>query len=245
MTTEPIPSNRDRKLLERLTVALGEPTVAANRFWVEGTYPWIVFGTIVGVGILRSALGGVVGILLGFLIARVVTFRRAPGFSLSSLVAITSTRIIVIKGSRPTGKLLGEWPVNTVRVSWRHKALTNAFVFDFPDGRHVRLENSGLGARKRADNLVAHLDALGILTESVEPARVQTDDHGDLADPAFAKRTLVTLAITAAISAVGVLVLRHDQNFWFWVSVIGLVFSAPMFVVVALDHVADYGPPNE
>jgi hypothetical protein len=158
-------SNRDRKLLERLSVTLGEPAVAAHRFWVEGSYPWYLLGIVVGIGILQGALGAVLGIGLGYVLARLITYRRAPGLGQTSLVALTPTRVIIFKGTRPTGSRLGEWPVNRVRASWRRKRLTNAFTFDLPDGRHVRLESWGFGARKGADNLVAHLRSLGALTD--------------------------------------------------------------------------------
>jgi hypothetical protein len=158
-------SNRDRKLLERLSQTLGEPTVAAHRFWVEGSYPWYLLGVIVGIGVLQGALGALLGIGLGYLLARLITFRRAPGLGQTSLVALTPTRVVIFKGTRPTGKRLGEWPINTVRASWRRKTLTNAFAFDLTDGRHIRLESWGFGARKGADNLVSHLRALGILAE--------------------------------------------------------------------------------
>jgi hypothetical protein len=159
-------SNRDRKLLERLTTVFGEPVVAAHRFWIEGSYPWYLLGIALGVGVLRGALGALIGVALGYAIARLVTYRRAPGLGATTLVALTATKVVFIRGTRATGKRAGEWPVGQVRASWRRKTLTNAFAFDVPGGRHLRLESWGLGARRGAENLVAHLRANGMLAET-------------------------------------------------------------------------------
>jgi hypothetical protein len=158
-------SNRDRKLLERLSTAFGEPVIAAHRFWTEGSYPWYLIGIAVGVGVLQGALGALIGLAVGYAIARLVTSRRAPGLGATTLVALTVTKVVFIRGTRATGKRVGEWPVTQVRASWHRKRLTNAFAFDVPDGRHLRLESWGLGARRGADNLVTHLRANGMLTE--------------------------------------------------------------------------------
>jgi len=144
----PIGSRRQRKLNERTAAAIGEPVLAANTLWVEGTMPYLVLGLAVGVGVLQGVLGALIGIGIGYLIARLLTRRRSVGFPFATVIAVTATHLYAMRVSFWSGRpqadhQLGKWPLAQVPMDVRRKRLTTAVALSLPDGRRVRLEKSG------------------------------------------------------------------------------------------------------
>lgn len=161
MTHDSLLSRRERKLIERASVALGEPVAAAGAFRVEGTLPWYFAGILVGLGLLQGVLGALIGLGLGALVARLATRHRARGFGFTTIIAVTATQLHAIKASFWTGRpvadgRIGSWPLAAITMGVRYKRLTTAVSLELPDGRHVRLEGV---SRKHAAALVGRLRA--------------------------------------------------------------------------------------
>lgn len=156
-------SARQRKQIGRVTAVLGEPVTASASFRVEGTLPWYLLGVVVGVGVLQGALGAVIGLGLGFVIARLVTRGRAAGFGFTTILAVTETHLHALKAGfwsgRPTANAtVASWSLAALPIEIRHKRLTTAVSLSLPDGRQVRLESA---SRKGAQRLISHLRPTG------------------------------------------------------------------------------------
>ena len=143
---------------------LGVPVVATASFWVEGTLPWFFLGLLVGVAVLQGALGALIGLAVGYGIARLATRPRAAGAAFSTILAATATELLAVKGSFWTGRPLGDrrigsWPLDNIDVEVRRKRLTTAVSVGLSDGRRMRLE---IIHTRRSDALIARLpDASG------------------------------------------------------------------------------------
>jgi hypothetical protein len=153
-------SRRQRKWLNRVSEAVGEPVTAAAAFRVEGTLPWYAVGLALGVGTLGGALGAVLGAAVGYSIARLVTLRRGRGVGFVTIVAATATEVFAVKANfwtnRPKATRVGEWPLG--QITARHKRITVALTLDLPDGHQVRLESPVLfRTNGRAMTLANHL----------------------------------------------------------------------------------------
>jgi hypothetical protein len=158
-SAQPVISASGHKQVERAFAALGVPVIATASFWVEGTWPWIFIGSLVGAGVLQGALGALLGLGAGYGVAWLVTRRRAGGAGLSTVLAVTATDLYAIKASLWTGrpvadKRIGSWPLDTVDLQVRSKRIATAVSIGLAGGRRMQLETTG---RKRSALLVAEL----------------------------------------------------------------------------------------
>jgi hypothetical protein len=159
----PPPSGRQRKQIARLSSMLGEPVLATAPFWVEGTLPWYILGLVLGVGLIGVGLLGVlIGLAVGFVIARLVTGRRAKGVGFTTILAVTRSQVYALNANfwtnRSTGRQVAVWPLGEVASGIRRKRFTVAVTLDHPDGHQIRLETPRyLLASKRARTFTAHL----------------------------------------------------------------------------------------
>jgi len=143
---------------------LGVPVRAAARFNVEGFLPFYWIGA--ALGLVGAALFGVLGAVFGVLIStllvipvgRLATRSRAPGYPLTTVLAVTDTDVYALRIARSGDRQLGRWPRAAVATRIRRKRVTRAITLDAADGRPARLELLYYIARKRPQ---AFLDSIG------------------------------------------------------------------------------------
>jgi hypothetical protein len=150
-----------QQLLDRVAGQVGEPVVAAVPATAEGAFGCVYLGLAVGVGLLQGALGALIGIVVGWGVARLVTRHRAVGLSCRVVLVATSDAVRAIKSTwwcgRPTGEILAVWPVGVMRAEVRRKLCTVALRLVGPDGRALRLETWGRRTLPMCEALAAHL----------------------------------------------------------------------------------------
>jgi hypothetical protein len=142
---------RPSRLIIRAEKLLGAPVRAAARFQVEGFLPYYWIGFAVGVAGARlwGGLGAVICLLLAMLVGRLATRGRAPGYPLTTVLAVTDTHVYALRTARSGDRQLGQWPRATVATRIRRKQVTLAITLDQPDGTPVRLELLDYIAQKR------------------------------------------------------------------------------------------------
>jgi hypothetical protein len=126
---------------------------------VEGFLPyfWIGFALGVAGAVLWGGLGAVICLLFAILVGRLATRGRAPGYPMTTVLAVTDTHVYALRTARSGDRQLGQWPRATVATRIRLKQVTRAITLDRPDGTPVRLELLYYMARKRPQ---AFLDSI-------------------------------------------------------------------------------------
>lgn len=154
---------RPSRLTHRAEQLLGVPVRAAARFNVEGFLPYYWIGTALGLAgaVVFGVLGAVVGVAISSLlvipVGRLATRGRAPGYPLTTVLAVTDTHVYALRIARSGDRQLGQWPRATVATRIRRKRVTRAITLDRPDGTPVRLELLYYIAQKRPQ---AFLDSI-------------------------------------------------------------------------------------
>jgi hypothetical protein len=150
-----------RTQIRKVTALLQQPVQASAPFLVEGAWPFVVGGVLFGVGLLRGALGAVVGFLLGNLVAWLATRHRAAGMSFRTTLALSEGGLYAFRSGywlgRPTA-LLGAWDLDKVQATVRSKRIATAVDLVVPDGRHLRFEVA-MGARTWGETFLRLLPA--------------------------------------------------------------------------------------
>jgi hypothetical protein len=148
------------RLLKRSEQLVGEQLRSTARLNIEGFLPyyWIAaaFLLIVFRGGLVPAIV-VFGVVL--LIGRLLTRKRAQGFPLSTMLAVSDDQVYAISLSRRGDRILGAWPRAEVAGRLRRKRLTWAVTLDRNDLPPARLELLYYLFRKRPHAFLASITA--------------------------------------------------------------------------------------